>query len=285
MRLARIKGPSGPHYAVQGSDDSWVALNAIGIVAETTPQLVAAMDRVDAIEVDRLESGVFDPEFLAPIVAPSKVLAIALNYLDHIREQDIDPPENPIVFAKLPNSINDPRGDVVIDPRLTRRADYEVELAVVVGRKMRDATKAEALNGVFGYTVANDISARDAQRADRQFSRSKSFDTFCPIGPWITSADAVPDPQSLHIWSRVNGDTRQDSSTAEMVFPVAHLISYLSTGITLEPGDVLLTGTPEGVGTYMNPRRFLRPGDVVECGIDGLGTIENRIVAPPPSVT
>jgi 2-keto-4-pentenoate hydratase/2-oxohepta-3-ene-1,7-dioic acid hydratase in catechol pathway len=280
MRLARINGPAGPHFAIQGADESWVAVDSLGIAADTTPQLVAAADRLNEIEVGRLEGGAINPEFLAPIVAPGEILAIALNYLDHTREQNVEPPKNPILFAKFPNSINDPRGDIVVDPRLTKRADYEVELAVVVGRSTRDAIASEALDSVFGYTVAIDVSARDAQRADRQFSRSKSFDTFCPIGPWITSADAVADPQSLRLWSRVNGETRQDSSTAEMIFSVAYLISYLSTGITLEPGDVLLTGTPNGVGTYMDPRRFLNPGDVVECGIDGLGTLQNRIVAP-----
>ena len=168
----------------------------------------------------------------------------------------------------------------MVDSRLTARADYEVELAVIMGRSTRDVAEADALDHVFGYTVSNDVSARDAQRADRQFGRSKSFDTFCPIGPWITSADRVADPQALGLWTRVNGEPRQDSSTAKMLFSVAYLIHYLARGMTLEPGDVILTGTPSGVGLFMDPPVFLQPGDVVECGVEGLGTIRNVIVTP-----
>ena len=280
MRFARVKGPDGPYFAVQGDDRSWVALESLGIVAGTTPQLVGAADRLAEIDISGIKAGVVDPEFLAPIVAPGKVLAIALNYLDHIQEQHLTPPENPIVFAKFPNALNGPDGDIVVDSRLTNRADYEAELAVVIGARTRDIDESDALDRVFGYLVANDVSARDAQRADRQFGRSKSFDTFCPIGPWITSADAVADPQALRLWARVNGETRQDSSTAEMLFPVAYLIHYLARGMTLEPGDVLLTGTPRGVGTFMDPPRYLQPGDVVECEVEGLGRLRNRVVAP-----
>jgi len=280
MRLARINGPEGPYFSIQGIDGSWVAINSLGIVAETTPELVAVGDRLAGLDIGRIAGGVIDPEFLAPIVAPSKMLAVALNYVDHIEEQVLDAPENPIIFAKYPSSLNGPYGDIVVDPRLTGRADYEVELAVVMGRRTRDVAEADALDHVFGYTVSNDVSARDAQRADRQFGRSKSFDTFCPIGPWITSADAVADPQALGLWTRVNGETRQDSSTAKMLFSVAYLIHYLARGMTLEPGDVILTGTPSGVGLFMDPPVFLEPGDVVECGVEGLGTLRNAIVPP-----
>jgi len=280
MRLARIKTTRGPSFAVQGIDGSWVAMDSIGLTVETTPQLVAAADRLAEIDIGHISGGVMDPEFLAPIVSPSKMLAAALNYVDHIEEQMLDSPENPIFFAKYPSSLNDPYGDIVVDPRLTARADYEVELAVVMGRRTRDVPEVDALDHVFGYTVSNDISARDAQRADRQFGRSKSFDTFCPIGPWITTSDAVSDPQALGLWTRVNGETRQDSSTAKMLFSVAYLIHYLARGMTLEPGDIILTGTPSGVGLFMDPPVFLKPGDVVECGVEGLGTIQNVIVGP-----
>ena len=279
MRFARVNGPDGPYFAIEGVDGSWVAMDSIGMAVETTPQLVAAADRIAGIDAGGITGGVMDPDFLAPIVAPGKVLAIALNYLDHIQEQHLTPPENPIVFAKFPNALNGPDGDIVVDPRLTTRADYEAELAVVIGRRTRNVDESIALDQVFGYAVANDVSARDAQRADRQFGRSKSFDTFCPIGPWITSADAVGDPQALRLWARVNGETRQDSSTAEMLFPVAYLIHYLARGMTLEPGDVLLTGTPKGVGTFMDPPQYLQAGDVVECEVEGLGRLRNRVVA------
>ena len=280
MRFARIKAEAGPYFAVQGIDGSWVAMDSVGLTVETTPQLVAAADRLAKLDIAEINGGVMDPEFLAPVVSPSKMLAAALNYVDHIEEQALDFPENPIFFAKYPNSLNDPYGDIVVDPRLTARADYEVELAVVMGRRTRDVTEADALDHVFGYTVANDVSARDAQRADRQFGRSKSFDTFCPIGPWITASAEVPDPQALGLWTRVNGETRQDSSTAKMLFSVAYLIHYLARGMTLEPGDVILTGTPSGVGLFMDPPAFLKPDDVVECGVEGLGTIRNAIVRP-----
>jgi 2-keto-4-pentenoate hydratase/2-oxohepta-3-ene-1,7-dioic acid hydratase in catechol pathway len=167
-----------------------------------------------------------------------------------------------------------------MDPSLTEQGDYEAELAVIIGRRARRVSLADALDHVFGYAVANDVSARDWQFADPQFDRSKSFDTFLPVGPWITTADEVPDPQALGIRTWVNGELRQDSSTAEMVFGVAELIEFLSRGMTLEPGDVIVTGTPHGVGFAMDPPRFLAPGDVVRCELDVLGTLENPVVGP-----
>lgn len=164
----------------------------------------------------------------------------------------------------------------MVDPRLTEQGDYEAELAVVVGDGGRWLTADRALGAVFGYAVANDVSARDWQFLDGQFSRAKSMDTFCPIDPW-TTADEVGDPQALRITCHVNGERRQDSSTAEMVFGVADLLVYLSRTMTLEPGDVILTGTPPGVGFAMQPPRFLRPGDRVRCEIAGLGAIDNAV--------
>lgn len=280
MKIARIAGARGPYFAIQGGDGSWVDIASVGIMAGTTPELASAGAALTDVDPAELGGGASDPTFLAPIVAPGKVMAIGLNYLDHIRETNQQPPANPILFAKFATSINDPYGDVVVDERLTEEADYEAELAVVIGEKTFHVPEEEALGTVFGYTVANDVSARDCQRADGQLARSKSFDTYCPIGPWITTADEVSDPQALGLRSRVNGETRQDSSTSEMLFPISYLIHYLARGMTLEPGDVILTGTPHGVGFVMDPPRFLKPGDVVEAEVDGLGSLRNHIVAP-----
>ena len=280
MRIARIDGPSGPAFALQGGDESWVDLASLGIDVASTPELANAADALAALDVQALGEGVVDPAFLAPIVAPEKLMAIGLNYADHIRETDSTPPPNPILFMKANSSLTGPEDDIVVDPELTAMADYETELTVIIGQRIKGVSEADALGAVFGYTVANDVSARDCMKTDGQLVRAKSFDTYCPIGPWITTADSVPDPQALGIKTLVNGEVRQDSSTREMIFPVDYLIHFLARGMTLEPGDVLLTGTPHGVGFVMDPPRFLHPGDVVECEVEGLGRLRNPVVGP-----
>lgn len=279
MRIARTD--AGP--AVAHPDEGWLPLADLGVTAQDTAEVIAqdeairrALDRLPAGGGVTAQDGV---TLRCPILRPSKILAIGLNYMDHIRETGSPVPERPMVFAKYPSSLNDPFGDVVMDPDLTREGDYEVELAVIIGRRARRVPADSALDHVYGYAVANDVSARDWQRRDSQISRSKSFDTFCPLGPWITTADEVPNPQALTLRTWVNGELRQNSSTKEMVHGVAELIAFLARGMTLEPGDVILTGTPHGVGFAMDPPRFLAPGDVVRCEIDGLGAIENRMVA------
>jgi len=282
MRIARIgNGDSTPGFAVEHGG-GWVPLSALGIQPHSTADVIAAHAEIEAAVAAAPDAAaVEDPDLLSPIVPPTKILAIGFNYLDHIRESKMQKPERPTVFAKFPSSITDPFGEIVMDPELTKRGDYEVELAAVIGRRTRGVSELDALESVFGYAVANDVSAREWQKIDGQFDRSKSFDTFCPIGPWITTADEVPDPQGLALKSWVNGEVRQDSSTKEMLFGVAHLIHYLARGMTLEPGDVILTGTPHGVGFAMDPPRYLTPGDVVECEVEGLGRIRNAVVGPP----
>ena len=281
MRLARIRTSDGrPLFALSAGDDGWVPAESLGVTGQNTGEVITALRGVDTSSLDELPSSLEDVEFLNPIVPPGKVLAIGLNYLDHINETKLKQPENPILFAKFPNSLNDPYGRIIVDPRLTERADYEVELAVVIGESTKGISEDKALSCVFGYTVANDVSARDWQMADGQFDRSKSFDTFGPMGPWITTADQVPDPQGLPLRSWVNGELRQDSSTKQMLFSVAYLIYYLARGMTLEPGDVILTGTPHGVGFAMDPPQYLQPGDVVECEVEGLGRLKHKIVPP-----
>jgi 2-keto-4-pentenoate hydratase/2-oxohepta-3-ene-1,7-dioic acid hydratase in catechol pathway len=215
---------------------------------------------------------------LAPVARPSKVLAIGLNYADHARETGAQLPEAPLVFAKSPGSIVGP-GDVVRWRTAdSSQVDYESELTVVVGRWVGpEDDLGDPLSHVLGYTVANDVSARDAQFADRQWVRSKSFDTFCPLGPWLVTADEIGDPQSLAIGCRVNGRDLQDSNTAEMIFGVAELVSYIARYMTLEPGDLILTGTPAGVGFTRQPPVFLGDGDTVTCWIDGIGELTNPV--------
>ena len=222
---------------------------------------------------------VVEGEVLAPVV-PGKIVAIGLNYLDHIREASMDVPQSPLIFTKFPSSVIGTGSAIRFDPSEIRRVDWEVELAVVIGRSTRSVPTAAALESVFGYTVANDVSAREAQFADGQWVRGKSLDTFCPLGPAIVTADEIPDPQRLALGTRVNGESVQDSSTKEMVFGVAELISYCSRFFTLEPGDLILTGTPWGCGEFMTPQRSLRDGDVVETWIEGIGEIVNPVLAP-----
>jgi 2-keto-4-pentenoate hydratase/2-oxohepta-3-ene-1,7-dioic acid hydratase in catechol pathway len=219
-----------------------------------------------------------DARLLAPL-RPGKVVAIGLNYLDHVRETGMEAPSRPLVFAKWPSSVIGPEEAIVIDAELAERVDWEVELAAVIGATTRDVPVERALDHVLGYTVGNDVSARDVQFADGQWVRGKSFDTFCPLGPAIVTADEVPDPQALRLSTRVNGEVVQDSSTAEMVFGVAELIAFCSRSFTLEPGDVLLTGTPWGCGEFMDPRRSLAAGDVVECEVEGIGVLRNPVRA------
>jgi 5-carboxymethyl-2-hydroxymuconate isomerase len=212
---------------------------------------------------------------LAPLPNPGKVVAIGLNYMDHARERGVEPPRQPLIFAKFTSSVIGPGAPIRWDPTLTEMVDYEVELGVVIGREARNVREADALSHVFGYTVLNDVTARDMQRGDGQWVRGKSLDTFCPLGPSIVTADEVRDPQSLAVRCSVNGETMQSSSTAEMIFGVAQLIAYISRSFTLHPGDIIATGTPGGVGEFRDPPAFLKDGDVVACEIERIGKLEN----------
>jgi 2-keto-4-pentenoate hydratase/2-oxohepta-3-ene-1,7-dioic acid hydratase in catechol pathway len=213
-----------------------------------------------------------------PPIRPRKIVAIGLNYMDHVRESGQQAPKEPLVFAKFPSSIAAHAQTIVIDPDVTQRVDWEVELAVVMGRTGRHISTENARGHVFGYTVANDLSARDLQFSDGQWVRAKSLDGFCPLGPEIVTADEVLDPQALSLRTLVNGEVMQNSTTAEMIFGVSELIAFCSRSFLLEAGDVILTGTPWGCGEFMNPRRSLAEGDVVSVSVDPLGTLTNRIV-------
>ncbi len=211
----------------------------------------------------------------APIDNPRKIMAIGHNYMDHVREQNAPVPAYPIVFAKYPSSIIGPGEAITWDDGLTQQVDIEAELCVVIGKTARRVAEEKALDYVFGYTVLNDVSARDLQFGDKQWVRGKSLDTFCPLGPVIVTADEIPDPQTLHVSSKINEFVMQDSSTKEMIFNVRYLIAFLSRAFTLEPGDLIATGTPNGVGNYRNPKIFLKNGDIVTIEVEKIGKLIN----------
>lgn len=229
-----------------------------------------------------LERGLLDA-FCRPLASvtltaplqPSKICAIGLNYVDHVLEGGRKPPERPVLFAKLPTSVIGPGDAICWEPALSDKIDFEAELAVVIGRTARRVQAADAYDYVFGYTCANDVTARDLQEGDRQWTRAKSLDTFCPLGPWIVTRDEIPEPHNLPIRCEVNGEIVQNSSTDQLIFRIPALVEFLSRAFTLLPGDVILTGTPPGVGHYRKPPRYLRDGDVVTVTIDGIGALTN----------
>jgi len=212
---------------------------------------------------------------LAPIPHPGKIICIGRNYAEHAREQGAEPPTKPLIFAKFPSSIIAHGQLITWSPELTQQVDYEGELAVVIGRAAMRVKVEEALSHVFGYTIANDVTARDLQRGDGQWTRGKSLDTFCPLGPIIVTADEIPDPQNLRVRTELNSQIMQDGHTRDMMFSVAYLIHYCSQAFTLDPGDLILTGTPEGVGTGRTPPVFMQNGDRISVEIEGIGRLEN----------
>ena len=217
-------------------------------------------------------------ELLAPVPRPGKIICIGLNYRDHAIESNMPIPESPVIFSKFATSVTAPGVPVVL-PRGSSQVDYEAELAFVVGRRAKHVRRDEAYNYVLGYTNFNDLSARDFQFADKQWQRGKACDGFAPMGEYIATVDEIPDPQNLSIKLRLNGETMQDSRTDQLIFGVPELIEFLSAVITLEPGDVVATGTPPGVGFARNPPVFLKDGDRMEVEIEGLGVLTNEMIS------
>ena len=213
---------------------------------------------------------------MLPIERPQKIVCVGLNYSDHAQEQGVELPERPLLFSKWPNTLIGP-GEPIVIPPITERVDYEAELGVVIGSQVRGVSVENALEAVAGYVCANDVSARDLQFGDRQWTRGKSLDTFCPVGPALVPAADVPDPQALGIRAILNGEVMQDSTTANMVFGVAEIVAFISEAITLEPGDLILTGTPAGVGVFRDPPVLLQAGDEITVEIDGVGTLTNPV--------
>ena len=212
-----------------------------------------------------------------PITRPGKIVCVGLNYKDHAEEQGADLPAAPLLFAKFTSSLIGP-GDPIVIPSLVTKCDYEAELGVVIGRTIRGVSKENALEAVAGYVVANDVSARDLQFSDGQWTRGKSPDTFCPVGPLVPASD-VSDPHALGIRAVLNGETVQDSTTANLIFGIDEIVSYITQTSTLEEGDLILTGTPAGVGVFRDPQRLLQPGDEITIEIDGVGSLTNPVVA------
>ncbi|HXI90843.1 MAG TPA: fumarylacetoacetate hydrolase family protein [Blastocatellia bacterium] len=286
-------------------DDRVVAVSALALAASRPDKqiptwLLEATGMLDVIErgdrglaeiaalLKRVPSSVFeiDDRFAVPVdsvsflpaVYPGKIVAIGRNYIDHAIEGGSEPPTAPLIFNKLPNSLSAHKAPIVLH-KISSQIDYEAELAVVMGRRASRVSESDALDYIFGYTLINDVSARDLQFGDGQWVRGKSLDGFAPLGPFITTRDEVPDVQALNIEGRLNGELMQSSNTSKMIFKVAYLVSYISQGITLEPGDVIATGTPDGVGIFRNPPVLLKEGDVYEVTIEGLGTLRNPVVA------
>lgn len=210
-----------------------------------------------------------------PISRPSKIIGIGLNYLDHVMESKGNAPESPVIFAKFPNSIIGHGDKIEWDSNLTKKVDFEAELAVIIGKKARNLNEDDVREYVFGYTCANDVSARNLQFDDKQWVRGKTLDTFCPIGPWVVTADEIPDPNKLDIKCRLNNEIMQDSNTEMMLFKIPELVGFLTRNFTLVPGDIILTGTPHGVGTFREPSIYMKDGDQIEVEIEKIGRLLN----------
>jgi acylpyruvate hydrolase len=258
MKLVSYRAPSGEPLSGEVRDGRVVTFDD----GSTVKDRLASGDRAPATGPD---FALDDVELLAPHV-PRAIFGIGLNYAAHAREQGAEPPAAPIVFMKLPSSVVAP-GAPVSAPAVVKRLDYEGELAIVMG----------AGGEIAGYAVADDLSARDLQKREPQWTRAKGFDGSCPFGPWVTTADEVAQPGDLALRTWVNGELRQDSRTSDLIFSIPELVAFLRETITLEPGDLILTGTPSGVGQYMDPPQFLASGDVVRIEIEGLGAIEHAV--------
>ncbi|MBC7110560.1 MAG: fumarylacetoacetate hydrolase family protein, partial [Archaeoglobi archaeon] len=230
-------------------------------------------------EVKKLGGGepLSEFRFLPPVKRPSKIICLGLNYRDHAEETGAEIPKNPLLFAKTPNTLIG-HEDNIVYPEIVKQLDYEAELAFVIAKKAKKVKKEDALDYVGGYTIMNDVSARDLQFGDGQWFRGKSLDTFAPLGPWVVTPDEIGDPQNLEISLRLNGEVMQHSNTRNLIFGIADIIEFITQGITLEPGDVISTGTPGGVGFARDPPRLLQKGDVVEVEIEKIGVLRNKVV-------
>ncbi|MFP4028773.1 MAG: fumarylacetoacetate hydrolase family protein [Candidatus Brocadiia bacterium] len=284
MKLVTFDCNNGPHPGVLLGDDLLLDLSAASGGAfrsvRTILEKERALQEVKALSV----AEDFDPsaqfrlsevKLRAPILRPGKIVCLGLNYRDHAAESDSEVPGEPVIFCKAPTSVIGPEDEIQL-PEASENVDYEVELAFVMGKKAKLVSAKQAMNFVAGYSILCDVSARDYQheKPGGQWYLGKSFDTFCPLGPWIVTCDEIGDPHNLALSCRVSGEVMQSSSTSQMVFGIPEIIAYLTRVFTLEPGDVVATGTPAGVGAARIPPRFLRDGDTVECEVEGIGKLK-----------
>lgn len=281
MRFGHAISPDGDPILFAEAKGRRITLGGtLDALLQDEGRLVRARKELDVrFAAGEGEVAVEDAPLAPPILRPGKIVAVGLNYHDHCREFGVDPPTAPVLFPKLTSSLCGHGAEVRWNPAVTSEVDWEAELAIIMGKTVRDADLDEARAGIFGYTVVNDVTARDIQRDEEQWLRAKGLDTFCPLGPVAVTADEVPDPHHLAVRSRVNGRLMQDSSTAEMVFGVAELIATLSRSFSFQAGDVLATGTPFGVGAFRTPPIFLSAGDVMEMEVEGIGVLRNTCVA------
>jgi 2-keto-4-pentenoate hydratase/2-oxohepta-3-ene-1,7-dioic acid hydratase in catechol pathway len=287
MKIARIKDPFiGDSYGIV-SEDCRKLITKSEIQEQTgipiPPSIKDFMFSGWLNEVKEHQSKlkyshkIEEVELLSPLPNPPKIICLAFNYYDHAKEAGLTPSDEPVIFMKPRTTLNPPFSDIIC-PSFIRRLDYEAEIAVIMGKDVKKVSEEQAFESIFGYMVMHDVSARDIQFKDKQFTRGKSIDTFAPCGPWITTKDEIIDPQSLRIMTKVNGETRQNSSSVNMVIPVKRIILSLSTIMTIEAGDIISTGTPAGVAMSMKEPKYLKDGDIVEITIEKLGMLRNRIV-------
>lgn len=277
MKLATFDQGSGPQTGVVVDGDV-VATGLLGAMPELIADWALLRGQAERAAATGERHPLKAVRLLAPVLRPGKIFAIGLNYADHIAESKAEVPKHQVWFTKAATSVNGPFDPILI-AREGRFVDYEVELVAIIGKRGRNIPRADAASHVFGYCVGNDVTERMWQHRTPQWSLGKSFDTHAPIGPWIVTADEIGDPHALGIRCFVNGEKRQDSNTKNLVFDIWDQIEHLSQAMTLEPGDLIFTGTPGGVGAAMEPRQFLKPGDIVRCEIDRIGAIEATLVS------
>jgi 2-keto-4-pentenoate hydratase/2-oxohepta-3-ene-1,7-dioic acid hydratase in catechol pathway len=288
MRLVTYQDESGIHLGALHDDTAVVSLDAVA------PSMLALIDGGNALLAQAraaLErAATVQPlsavKLLAPIPRPRQnIVCLGMNYVAHAIESDRakgrEPklPEHPVFFTKAVTAVCGPDDDVPLDTRVTNQLDYEVELAYIVGRTAKNIARENALSYIFGYTIINDVSAREVQNKHQQFFKGKSLDHSCPMGPWIVTADEIPDPAALGLRLRLNGEIRQDSTVGDLIFDIPTTLAVLSLGQTVEPGTIVSTGTPSGVGMGFNPPKYMQPGDMMEAEVDQIGVLRNRVVA------